>query len=257
MADIDAGNTAPVLHIEALDVHYGAAQALHGVDLSLTSGILSVIGRNGMGKTTLCDTIVGLKSASAGSITFQGKSLTGLKPYQIQRLGIGYVPQGRRTWPSLTVDEHLRLPIVGAAAAWTRERVYDVFPRLAERRHNGGDALSGGEKQMLAISRALIGDPHLLVMDEPTEGLAPVIVEQVENLLRRLAEEEGMNVLLIEQNFSVATRVAPQVAVMVNGHVEAVVDSQVLAEDEEMKQALLGVGRREIRDDLEMAETAS
>lgn len=249
MADIHT-EVPPVLRIAGLDVHYGAAQALHGVDLTLPSGILSVIGRNGMGKTTLCDTIIGLKPASAGSIQFFGSGITGLKPYEVQRLGIGYVPQGRRTWPSLTVDEHLRLPKCGPNASWTRERVYDVFPRLAERKTNGGDALSGGEKQMLAIARALIGDPRLLVMDEPTEGLAPVIVEQVESLLHRLAAEEGLSVLLIEQNFAVATRVAPTVAVMVNGHVEAVVDAKVLAADETMKQTLLGVGRRELRDDL-------
>jgi ABC-type branched-subunit amino acid transport system ATPase component len=254
-----AGTEKPILRITGLDVHYGAAQALHGVNLTLTRGILSVIGRNGMGKTTLCDTIMGMKRPSRGDISFAGQSIAALPAYEIQRLGIGYVPQGRRTWPSLTVDEHLRLPQCRPGAAWTRERAYDVFPRLAERRSNGGDALSGGEKQMLAIARALIGDPRLLIMDEPTEGLAPVIVDQVAALLVRLAEEEGLTVLLIEQNFAVATRVAPQVAVMVNGHIEAVVDSVVLAADEAMKQQLLGVGRRELRDDAEpiLAEAAT
>ena len=244
-----AGTKKPILQVSGLDVHYGAAQALHRVDLTLQSGILSVIGRNGMGKTTLCDTIMGMKQPSKGAITFAGQSIASMPAYEIQRLGIGYVPQGRRTWPSLTVDEHLRLPRARSGAAWTRERAYDVFPRLAERRSNGGDMLSGGEKQMLAIARALIGDPRLLVMDEPTEGLAPVIVDQLAALLRRLAEKEGLNVLLIEQNFAFATNVAPWVAVMVNGQVEVVVEAAVLAADDAMKQSLLGVGRREIRDE--------
>jgi uncharacterized protein (UPF0261 family)/ABC-type branched-subunit amino acid transport system ATPase component len=233
----------PVLEIRGLSVYYGAAQALQGVDLTLPSGTLSVVGRNGMGKTTLCKTIVGLQRAAAGSIRFMGQELTRLDPASIARLGIGYVPQGRRLWPSLTVDEHLRLTQAGRRGAWSVERVYDTFPRLAERKGNRGNQLSGGEQQMLAISRALLLDPKLLVMDEPTEGLAPVIVAHVEELLVRLAEEGNLSVLIIEQNIGVATAVADSVAIMVNGRVNRTMPSAALAADRDLQQRLLGVGR--------------
>ncbi|MEM7378079.1 MAG: ABC transporter ATP-binding protein, partial [Pseudomonadota bacterium] len=194
---------AATLQIRGLNVYYGASHALQGVDLSLEQGVLSVVGRNGMGKTTLCKTIMGLVPASSGSITFGGQNLLGRTPAEIARLGIGYVPQGRRLWPSLTVDEHLRL--VATDGTWSVDRIYSTFPRLAERRDNGGGQLSGGEQQMLAISRALLQNPTLLVMDEPTEGLAPVIVTQVEEMLVNLADEGDIEVLVIEQNIGVAT----------------------------------------------------
>lgn len=235
----------PVLVIDGLVVRYGAAAALQGVSLTVPPGVLSIVGRNGMGKTTLCNSIVGLKATSNGDIRFRGRSLLGLRPDVIHRLGIGYVPQGRRTWPSLTVDEHLRIPRVFKNARWNRERIYDVFPRLAERRSNGGNELSGGEKQMLAIGRALLGDPALVVMDEPTEGLAPVIVEQVQSLLGRLVSEEAMTILLVEQNLSVATTVAEHVAIMVNGAIDRIVCSQELLDDRALQQQLLGVGRHD------------
>ena len=172
------GAGAPVLQLQGLNVFYGRSHAVQGVDLTLPSGVLAVVGRNGMGKTTMCKGIMGLVPVSSGSIRFMGEELVGHKPAEIARLGIGYVPQGRRLWRSLTVDEHLRLMSRGKGA-WTPERIYDVFPRLAERRRNGGGQLSGGEQQMLAISRALLMNPRLLIMDEPTEGLAPVIVAHV------------------------------------------------------------------------------
>ena len=179
-----------------------------------------------MGKTTLCKTIMGLVRATSGSIRFGGEDLLSLQPAQIARLGIGYVPQGRRLWRSLTVDEHLRM-IAGRGAAPGRvERIYDTFPRLAERKNNGGGQLSGGEQQMLAISRALLTNPRLLVMDEPTEGLAPVIVAQVEEMLVRLAEEGEIAVLVIEQNIGVATAVSENVAIMVNGRVNRMIESR-------------------------------
>ncbi len=159
-------------------MHYGRAHALQGVSLSLAHGVLAVVGRNGMGKTTLCNAITGLVPA-AGSVRLAGTELLGLPPNEITGRGIGYVPQGRRVWPSLTVDEHLRLAARDAKGPWNPERIYRTFPRLAERKGNGGAQLSGGEQQMLAIARALLFNPRLLVMDEPTEGLAPVIVEQV------------------------------------------------------------------------------
>ena len=239
----DARRAAPILEVRGLDVYYGRSHALQGVDLTLDSGVLSVVGRNGMGKTTLCKTIMGLVRATGGSVRMGGEDLLSLQPAQIARLGVGYVPQGRRLWRSLTVDEHLRMTAGIRRGAWTVERIYDTFPRLAERKNNGGGQLSGGEQQMLAISRALVTNPRLLIMDEPTEGLAPVIVAQVEEMLVRLGEEGDISVLVIEQNIGVATAVASRVAIMVNGRVNRVIDSARLASDRDLQQRLLGVGR--------------
>ncbi|MEM8645207.1 MAG: ABC transporter permease [Pseudomonadota bacterium] len=232
----------PILEVRDLNVYYGHSHALQGVNLTLGSGVLSVVGRNGMGKTTLCQTIMGLVPAAAGNISLAGQSIVGETPARIARMGIGYVPQGRRLWPSLTVDEHLRL-VASRRGAWTIERIYATFPRLAERRRNNGGQLSGGEQQMLAISRALLLNPRLLVMDEPTEGLAPVIVQQVEDMLIRLGQEGDVDVLVIEQNIGVACAIAQEVAIMVNGRINRVMDSSLLGGDRDLQQALLGVGR--------------
>ena len=237
-----AAKTKPILQVQDLQVYYGESHALQGVSLTLERGVLSVVGRNGMGKTTLCNAIVGLMPVRAGAIRFEGRDLIGLEPHTIARAGVGYVPQGRRLWLSLSVDETLRLS-ARARGAWTIERVYSIFPRLAERRTNGGGQLSGGEQQMLAIGRALLGNPRLLVMDEPTEGLAPMIVAQVRDLLVRLAHDEDLAVLVVEQNIGVATSVSDHVAIMVNGRVNRIMDASVLAADRELQQQLLGVGR--------------
>jgi len=234
---------APVLEIKNLNVLYGRSHALQGVDLTLRQGALAVVGRNGMGKTTLCKAIMGLVRASSGSIRFAGEELIGRAPADIARLGIGYVPQGRRLWRSLTVDEHLRIVAGERRGAWTIERIYDTFPRLAERKSNAGSQLSGGEQQMVAISRALLLNPRLLLMDEPTEGLAPVIVAQVDDILVRLAEDGEIAVLVIEQNIGVATEVAETVAIMVNGRINRLIDSRELAADRDLQERLLGVGR--------------
>ncbi|MGD0565026.1 MAG: ABC transporter permease [Roseiarcus sp.] len=244
MAEPRRSQSAAILQIDGLNVYYGHSHALQGVDLTLEHGVLSVVGRNGMGKTTLCKTIMGLVRASSGSIRMSGQDLLGLQSAQIARLGIGYVPQGRRLWRSLSVDEHLRMSLGGRRGAWSVERIYDTFPRLAERKNNGGGQLSGGEQQMLAISRALLTNPHLLIMDEPTEGLAPVIVSQVEEMLVKLGEEGDMAILVIEQNIGVATSVAENVAIMVNGRINRIIGSSQLAADRDLQQRLLGVGRR-------------
>ena len=244
---------APALEIRGLNVYYGASHALQGVDLRLDGGVLSVVGRNGMGKTTLCKAIMGLVPVTSGSISFAGQSLVGLNPTEISRMGIGYVPQGRRLWPSLSVDEHLTMTEV-KGGAWTVERVYSTFPRLAERKNNGGGQLSGGEQQMLAISRALLANPRLLVMDEPTEGLAPVIVDQIEEMLLRLAEDGEVEVLVIEQNIGVACAVAETVAVMVNGRISRRAAATELANDLDLQQRLLGVGRHAHDDTPESGE---
>lgn len=235
--------TTPILEVQGLNVYYGASHALQGVDLSLPSGVLSVVGRNGMGKTTLCKAIMGLVPVASGTISITGRSLAGLGPPDIARLGVGYVPQGRRLWPSLTVDEHLRMVARSDAGIWTVDRIYSTFPRLAERKSNGGGQLSGGEQQMLAISRALLLNPRLLVMDEPTEGLAPVIVNQVAEMLSQLGQEGDVDVLLIEQNIGVATSISEQVAIMVNGRINRVMEASRLAADRDLQQQLLGVGR--------------
>jgi len=236
----------PALKVADLHVYYGQSHAIQGVSMELGRGVLSVVGRNGMGKTTLCNTITGLKRAASGSIRVFGREASRLDPHVIHRMGVGYVPQGRRVWPSLSVDEHLRLAASnGPEASWTLDRVYQAFPRLYERRANGGSQLSGGEQQMLAISRALLGNPRLLVMDEPTEGLAPVIVDQVEAMLVRLAEEGEMAILVIEQNIGVATAVSDHVAIMVNGRINRIMESRALAGDRELQQQLLGVGRQD------------
>jgi uncharacterized protein (UPF0261 family)/ABC-type branched-subunit amino acid transport system ATPase component len=233
-----------MLQVDDLQVYYGESHALQGVSFTLDHGVLSIVGRNGMGKTTLCNTIMGLTRARSGSIRVAGREVSRLDPHEIHRLGVGYVPQGRRVWPSLTVDEHLRLAAGGARdAAWTPDRVYQTFPRLAERRSNGGAQLSGGEQQMLAISRALLSDPKLLVMDEPTEGLAPVIVDQVRDMLVTLAAEGDMAILVIEQNIGVATSVSDRVGIMVNGQINRIMDAKALAADRDLQQRLLGVGR--------------
>ena len=234
------GVVAPVLEIENLDVYYGRAHALQGVSMTLERGVLAVVGRNGMGKTTLCNAITGLVRAT-GSVRFFGQELIGLPAHRITHLGIGYVPQGRRVWPSLTVDEHLRLAARASKGPWNVARAYQTFPRLAERKSNGGAQLSGGEQQMLAIARALLLNPKLLVMDEPTEGLAPVIVQQVEAMLKSLTGAGEIAVLLIEQNLGVAIAAADVVDVMVNGRIARSMQTSELAADRGLQQRLLGV----------------
>jgi len=229
-----------MLQVNGLDVHYGQAHVLQGVTLSLGEQPLAVIGRNGMGKTTLCQTIMGLVGASGGEISFGGKPLRGLAPNRIARHGIALVPQGRRTFPSLTVQEHMVLAARGKPGPWTIERIYETFPRLAERRRNGGTQLSGGEQQMLAISRALLANPQLVIMDEPSEGLAPVIVDHLVALLKRL-RSEGIGLLLVEQNLGVATDVCPEVAIMVNGRIATRMASADLLADEAAQRRFLGV----------------
>ncbi|HVQ02096.1 MAG TPA: Tm-1-like ATP-binding domain-containing protein, partial [Burkholderiaceae bacterium] len=240
----------PILVVEGLDVYYGRAHALQGVSFTLDAGVFGIVGRNGMGKTTLCNAITGLVKAT-GRVVLAGEQILGLAPNQITQRGIAYVPQGRRVWPSLSVDETLRLV---APRRRDIDRIYTMFPRLAERKGHGGAQLSGGEQQMLAIGRALLLDPKLLVMDEPTEGLAPVIVAQVEQALRQLATEGDIAVLLIEQNLGVAMDVADRIGVMVNGRISQEMAASELAADRELQERLLGV--RSSDDELE-AEVAA
>ncbi len=231
--------------MEDLHVFYGHIHVLQGVSFSVKHhGVLGIVGRNGMGKTTLCNALMGLVRAAEGNVRLDGRQILGLDPYRIADLGVGYVPQGRRVWASLTVDEHLRLAAKGGGP-WTIKLIYELFPTLAARRLHDGNQLSGGEQQMLAIGRALVENPRLLIMDEPSEGLAPRIVEQLQELLVRLAEEEDLAVLLVEQNLGVATTVARRLAVMVNGRIETELDSATLTHDRALQQRLLGVSAEE------------
>ena len=238
--------------LKIVDIHtyYGDSHVLQGVTLSVEQGtVTAVLGRNGVGKTTLCRSIVGLTPARAGSVLFGGVDITRLPPHLIFGMGISLVPQGRRIFSSLTVHENLaiaaRPPRAGAAAAgdapgWDLQRVFSVFPRLAERGHHRGNELSGGEQQMLAIARALVARPALLLMDEPTEGLAPILVAEVAGVIRRL-RDEGTSILLAEQNAAFAVKVADYVHVMSKGTVVHSTDPVTLWEDEDIKTRLLGV----------------
>jgi branched-chain amino acid transport system ATP-binding protein len=232
----------PVLVVEGLSAYYGRAQALEDVSFEITDTATSIIGRNGMGKTTLCNAIVGIPPARVtGSIRYRGQELVGKPSYRIAKLGIGYVPQGRRLFPSLSVDEHLRmLASRTGSKRWTVERAYELFPRLRERKRNGGAQLSGGEQQMLAIARALLTNPTLLIMDEPSEGLAPAIIEHLVETFKKL-EEEGLAILLIEQNLGVATSLAERQLVMVAGSIYAETTATELSKDPELQRRFLGV----------------
>jgi branched-chain amino acid transport system ATP-binding protein len=234
-----------LLAVSGLDAFYGSAHILQRVEFEMGSESVAVVGRNGMGKTTLCASIMGmlpsLGGSARGSIRFLGREIIGRQSHKIAGLGIGYVPQGRRLFPSLSVDEHLRMIAArGQPNGWTPSRVYDLFPRLGERRKNGGGQLSGGEQQMLAIGRALLTNPKLLIMDEPSEGLAPAIIENLIEVFRRL-EEDGLRILLIEQNLGVATSLAKRQLIMVGGEIATETTSDTLAGDPEMQRRYLGV----------------
>jgi branched-chain amino acid transport system ATP-binding protein len=235
-----ATTSEPLLKVTGLNAYYGQAHALEDVNFEVGTEPLAVVGRNGMGKTTLCNAIVGMPPAHVtGSITFQGQELVGLASYKITNRGIAYVPQGRRLFRSLSTDEHLRM--VGSRdGRWTIDKVYELFPRLAERKKVAGTQLSGGEQQMLAIGRALLLNPTLLIMDEPSEGLAPTIVENLIGTCKSLVLE-GMGLLLIEQNLGVATSVCNRQLIMVGGHIEAETTAERLANDPEEQRRWLGV----------------
>jgi branched-chain amino acid transport system ATP-binding protein len=230
-----------LLKVEDLRAFYSSAQALQGVSFTMGKESVAIIGRNGMGKSTLCSAIMGFTPPRAtGSVQFEGQELMGKPSYKIARAGLGYVPQGRRLFPSLTVDEHLQIAARRGDVRWTAERIYELFPRLAERKRNGGAELSGGEQQMLAIGRALLGNPRLLIMDEPSEGLAPAIVDTMVETFKQL-EEEGLAILLIEQKLDVATSLADRQLVMVGGEIALETTATELERDTEMQRRFLGV----------------
>jgi branched-chain amino acid transport system ATP-binding protein len=235
-------SSGTLLAVEGLNAYYGRAQALHGVSFEMGHESIAIIGRNGMGKSTLCNAIMAISPPEArGSVRFEGAELLGRPSYKVAGTGIGYVPQGRRLFPSLTVDEHLRM-VSGrdGSKTWTIRKVYELFPRLRERRRNGGAQLSGGEQQMLAIGRALLLNPRLLIMDEPSEGLAPTVIEQLIATFKRL-EEEGLAILLIEQNLGVATALAERQLVMIGGQIASETTAEALIASPELQRRYLGV----------------
>lgn len=233
-----------MLEVRELLAGYGETQVIHGVDLAVREGQFhAILGRNGVGKTTTLKTIVGLLPAFGGEVVFQGNPIARRQPYDIARLGIGYVPETRDIFGSLSVTENLQLAARLAARRdrkWTIERVFEFFPNLANRRENGGNQLSGGEQQMLAIGRALVMNPTLLILDEPTEGLAPIVVRQIFDKLTEL-KREGMTMLLVEQNFHFATRLADTVSIFGRGQCVWTGTSDALRADTELHEKWLGV----------------
>jgi ABC-type branched-subunit amino acid transport system ATPase component len=228
-----------ILVIEDLNTHYGTSHILQGISCSLEDGSLAIVGRNGMGKTTLVKSIMGLVPVTSGRIILRGEEITNLKPYQIASRGVGYIPQGRELFPSLTVEEHLLL-VSREGGTWDIEKVYKLFPNLHKHATNRAMQLSGGEQQMLAISRALMTNPSLLIMDEPSEGLAPVVINLLIETCRKLIDS-GISILLIEQNLRVATSLAPELYVMVTGRIVQKIDSMVILHDRKAQEKLLGV----------------
>ena len=224
---------------EGLHTYYGKSHILHGVGLSVAEGtITTLLGRNGAGKTTTLRSLVGLTPPRQGRITMFGQDTTHFPPFRIAALGVGYVPEGRRIFANLTVDENLRVPR-GRAGAWTIERIYTLFPRLAERRSNRGRQLSGGEQEMLSIARALLLNPRLLILDEPSQGLAPRVVAEVFGIVARM-RAEGMSVLLVEQNVRMSLAIADHAFVLDDGAVVYSGPARELAADEARVQALAG-----------------
>ncbi len=236
--------------LEVVDLHasYALAQVLRGVSLEAAEGrVVALLGRNGAGKTTLVRAIMGMvpPEVRAGRVHYLGHELVGRTPHEVARLGVGLVPQGRRVFRSLTVLEHLQIAARprrnGSSAFWDRERVFGLFPRLAERRLNRGGALSGGEQQMLAIARALMGNPTLLLMDEPSEGLAPLLLHQLGEQLVQL-KASGMAIFLVEQNLGLALKLADAVYVLGRGQIVYHGSPAALEANAEVKQRHLGVG---------------
>lgn len=233
--------------LRLVDIHtyYGDSYILQGVSLKVEkSSVVALLGRNGMGKTTTINSIVGLTPPRRGQILFKGINITGVEPFRIGRMGLALVPQGRRIFPSLTAKENLTIvPRSGGerTIVWDMERLMSLFPRLKERINGMAKFLSGGEQQMLAIARALKGNPELLLMDEPSEGLAPLLVQEVGNVIQRLKEESSVSILLVEQNLGLAINVADDVYIMSNGRVVYESTTMELRINDEVKARYLGV----------------
>ncbi|MGB0659137.1 MAG: ABC transporter ATP-binding protein [Mangrovicoccus sp.] len=232
-----------MLELSAIESGYGETQVLYGLSLKAKQGrVLAILGRNGAGKSTTLKTIMGLLPLKSGQIQFDGQPIPA-QPFDVAKSGIAYVPETRDIFPSLSVRENLEIAAKrfgGAGADWTMERVLDLFPRLGERMENGGTQLSGGEQQMLAIARALLMNPRLLILDEPTEGLAPIIVKLIHDKLQEL-KAAGLSMIIVEQNFGFATSLADDVVVVGKGQIVWTGSAQEIKADEEAQHMWLGV----------------
>ena len=223
-----------------LNTYYGKSHILHGVSLEVRSGeIVTLLGRNGAGKTTTLRSLVGLTHARQGEVRIFGRVTTSWPPYHIAALGVGYVPEGRKIFPSLTVEENLKVPLE-RPGSWSIARIYELFPRLAERRDSKGRQLSGGEQEMLAIARALLLNPNLILLDEPSQGLAPLIVQEVFRVIAS-AREKGISVLLVEQNVRVAVEIADRAYVLDDGRMVYSGAASDFAKDEDRIRSLMGI----------------
>jgi branched-chain amino acid transport system ATP-binding protein len=229
-----------VLDLDNVRAGYGETVVLEDIRLALApSETVSIIGRNGVGKTTLLATIMGHTTLHSGRVPLHGKDISSLATYRRVTAGLGYVPQEREIFPSLTLRENLE--VAARPGTWTMETVYELFPRLAERAENRGNQLSGGEQQMLAIGRALIGNPSVLLMDEPSEGLAPVIVEELARAVKRLSQSSGLAIILVEQNSRLALDIAPRALVMDRGRIVFDGPSETLRNDPAKLEQFIGV----------------
>lgn len=232
------------LEARGLHTYYGKSHILHDVHLNVAEGrITTLLGRNGAGKTTTLRSLMGLTVPQSGSVSIFGQQTTRWAPFRIAQLGVGYVPEGRRIFPNLTIEENLLVPIT-RPGPWTSDRIYKLFPRLEERRMNLGRQLSGGEQEMLSISRALMINPRLLILDEPSQGLAPLIVKEVFRVVEQM-RSEGMSVLLVEQNARMSLEVADYAYVLDNGVIVYEGPAQELAADDSQVQALAGASAQE------------
>jgi branched-chain amino acid transport system ATP-binding protein len=237
-----------LLEVQDLDTYYGTSHVLQGISLTVAQGeIVGLLGRNGMGKSTTLKSIIGLVKPRSGSVIFDGRNITGYPPYKVARAGIGYVPEERRIFPNLTVLDNLDLGIkAGRAAvlenqiAWTVERIFEHFPILKERSYSKGKHLSGGEQQMLTIGRSLMGNPELLLVDEPTEGLAPLLVKEVRDILEGI-NEAGVFILLVEHNIKVAMSLANSIYLMGKAHIAFAGTVEELKADPETREKYLEV----------------
>ena len=233
-----------MLELKTINSYYGKAHILNDLSFSINKGeVVSLLGRNGAGKTTTMKSIMQLIKAQSGSITFQGNNLVSLAPYQVARLGLGYVPEDRRIFTDLTIVENLqvgRQPAHEGVFEWTAESLFELFPNLKERRDNRGRELSGGEQQMLSIARTLMGNPGLLLLDEPSEGIAPIIVEQMAETILKL-KAEGLSVLLSEQNLHFARIVSDRAVIIENGRIKYNGDFTDLDAQPEIRDAYLSV----------------
>ena len=237
--------SAALLKIDGLDLYYGDAQALSGVSIEIAAGeIVAIVGANGAGKSSLIRTIHGIEKPAAGKITFDGVDITGWPSHRTCEIGVGHIAEGRQVFPNLTVLENLEmgatLKRARAAEKATLERVFGLFPRLAERARQPAGTLSGGEQQMLAIGRCLMGQPRLIMFDEPSLGLAPAIVQEMFRIVRRL-NEEGLTVLLVEQNVMASLKIAHRGYVLENGRIELSDSGPALLTNDRVRKAYLGL----------------